>query len=92
MAPEITLDVPLSLVTLRSLRATRLLRTAASALGYGPAVTAHRHVHSRTNVSHAVIASETPFPYQLDGDYLGETTRLEFHHTPRAIALALPVQ
>ncbi|WP_419926138.1 diacylglycerol/lipid kinase family protein [Candidatus Poriferisocius sp.] len=89
--PDTTLDAPLALVTLRSLRAGRLLRTAASALGYGPPVTAHRHVHSRADVTSAVVASDTPFPYQLDGDYLGETTRLEFHHSPQALALALPV-
>ncbi|MCY3890277.1 MAG: diacylglycerol kinase family protein, partial [bacterium] len=83
--PDATLDAPLSMVTLRSLRATRLLRTAASALGYGPPVAAHRHVHSRTDVTNAVVASDTPFPYQLDGDYLGETTRLEFHHAPNAL-------
>ena len=89
--PDTTLDRPLSVVTLRSLRATRILRVAASALGFGPPVTALRHVHSRTNVTSAVVASDTPFPYQLDGDYLGETTRLEFHHTPEALALAFPV-
>ena len=89
--PDATLDTPLSMVTLRSLKAIRLLRTAASALGWGPAVTAHRHVHSCTDVTSAVVTSDTPFPYQLDGDYLGETTRLELHHAPNAVALALPL-
>ena len=89
--PETTLDVPLSMVTLQSLRANRLVRVAAGALGYGPPVISHRHVHSRTDVLAAVVASDTPFPYQLDGDYLGETTRLEFHYAPEALALALPV-
>ncbi len=89
--PDATLDSPLSMVTLRSLRATRLLRTAASALGYGPPVAAHRHVHTRTHVASAVMASDRPFPYQLDGDYLGETTRLQFHHAPNALALAMPL-
>lgn len=91
VVPDTTLDHPLSVVTLRSLRASRLLRTATSALGCGPPVTAHRHVHSRTGVNSAVVASDTPFPYQLDGDYIGETTRLEFRHTPGALALAVPV-
>ncbi len=30
-----------------------------------------------------------PFPYQVDGDYLGEVTHLEFRHEPEAMALAL---
>ncbi len=89
--PGATLESPLSMVTLQSLRAARLLRTAASALGYGPAVVDHRHVHSRAGVTSVVVTGETPFPYQLDGDYLGETTRLEFHHAPHTLALALPL-
>ena len=34
--------------------------------------------------------SSTPFPYQLDGDYLGEVTRLEFSHVPDAVQLVFP--
>ena len=76
---------------MQSLRAGRLLRVAAGALGYGSPVASHSHVHSRSDVSNAVIAGDTPFPYQLDGDYLGETAHLEFHHTPDALSLALPL-
>ncbi|WP_420637602.1 diacylglycerol/lipid kinase family protein [Candidatus Poriferisocius sp.] len=91
VAPGTSLDGPLSLVTLRSLRAARLLRVAAGALGFGPPVSSFRHVHSRAEVTHAIIAADAPFPYQLDGDYLGETTRLEFHHAPDTLTLALPI-
>jgi diacylglycerol kinase family enzyme len=43
-----------------------------------------------TDVSELVVRSATPFPYQLDGDYLGETTRLEFSHVPEAVQLVYP--
>ena len=33
---------------------------------------------------------ETPIPYQVDGDYLGEATRLEFRHVPDAVRLVFP--
>ena len=29
-------------------------------------------------------------PYQVDGDYLGETSRLEFRHVPDAVRLVFP--
>ena len=37
-----------------------------------------------------VIEHDTPFPYQLDGDALGETNRLEFVHVPDAVRLVFP--
>lgn len=90
VAPAATLDHALSVVSLRSLRAIKLLRTAASALGFGRPVDAHRHVHSCDNIASAIVTSDTPFPYQLDGDYLGETQRLEFQHVPDMLTLAMP--
>ena len=46
--------------------------------------------HQATDLSHVVIEGERGFPYQVDGDYLGETRRLEFRHRPDALTLALP--
>ena len=31
-----------------------------------------------------------PFPYQVDGDYLGETEQLEFRHEPDALTIVHP--
>ena len=31
-----------------------------------------------------------PFPYQVDGDYLGETEHLEFRHEPEILRLVMP--
>jgi hypothetical protein len=31
-----------------------------------------------------------PFPYQVDGDYLGETEQLEFRHEPEILRLVHP--
>ena len=36
------------------------------------------------------IQGEHGFPYQLDGDYLGETRLLEFRHVPDAVRLVRP--
>ena len=31
-----------------------------------------------------------PFPYQVDGDYLGDTERLEITHEPDVLDLVMP--
>ena len=44
----------------------------------------------RTDLTALTISHDLPFPYQLDGDYLGETRRLEFSHVPDAVRLVRP--
>jgi diacylglycerol kinase family enzyme len=36
------------------------------------------------------IEFPAPFPYQLDGDYLGDTTSLTITHCPEALTLVRP--
>jgi hypothetical protein len=31
-----------------------------------------------------------PFPYQVDGDHLGEVERLDFTYEPAALSLVVP--
>ncbi len=57
----------------------------------GGGVKPARHLDIRIDVSHLVIEHETPFPYQVDGDALGSTTRLEFNHVPDAVKLVRPL-
>ena len=45
------------------------------------------HLDVWTDVEHFVIEHDTPFPYQVDGDALGDTQRLEFRHVPNALDL-----
>jgi diacylglycerol kinase family enzyme len=37
------------------------------------------------------VESTRPFPYQVDGDYLGETRRLRFQHRPEVMDLVFPL-
>jgi diacylglycerol kinase family enzyme len=48
------------------------------------------HLDLRTDLTSLTVASDAPFPYQLDGDYLGETRRLDFEHHPDAVNLVYP--
>jgi len=50
-----------------------------------------KHLDLRSDLRRLTITSSEPFPYQLDGDYLGETPRLEFEHRPNAVSLVRPV-
>jgi diacylglycerol kinase family enzyme len=51
-----------------------------------------RHLDVRVGVRHLVIEHDTPFPYQVDGDALGDTRRLEFDYVPDAVKLVFPRQ
>ncbi len=64
----------------RRVRARRR-RTAYGAVGY---------TDYRTDLAGARVTGYGPFPYQVDGDYLGETTELRFRHEPDVMDLVMP--
>jgi diacylglycerol kinase family enzyme len=83
------LDHPLVALTLRSLGLPTLLGVAGAALG-GREVGDGRRVDVREGLDSLRITGHGPFPYQVDGDYLGEATELVFRHEPDAVRLLLP--
>lgn len=89
LVPHATLDQPLAVLTFRSMRATTIVRGLGSALR-GGGVTPNDRLVTFDDVEHLVVDHSEPFPYQVDGDYLGTTTRLEFDHVPDAVRLVLP--
>ena len=76
----------LSVVTFRTMNAGHILRSLGSALR-GGGVPDAPWLDIRRDVSHVTVSNTRSFPYQLDGDYLGETQRLEFEHVPDAMRL-----
>jgi len=89
-APDATLDRALAVVTFRDLRFARFLGLAASALASGARLRGDRSVDYRTDVTELVVEGYGPFPYQVDGDYLGETDRLSFRHEADSLTVAVP--
>ena len=90
LVPGATLDAPLATVSFRRMSLRAMVPAMAGALrggGLRPSDT----VDVRTGITDLVVEHETPFPYQVDGDYLGETRRLVFRHAPDAMALVVPV-
>jgi diacylglycerol kinase family enzyme len=90
LAPDATLDRPLAVVALRTMRPLPFLAVLGSALCTGRYLRRTRHVDYRTDVTSLTVTGHGPFPYQVDGDYLGETERLEFDHHPNVLALVMP--
>jgi len=86
LVPGASLKDGLAVVTFRSLRVTHMLRSLGSALK-GGGVPPAPWLDIRSDVSQLEVVSATPFPYQLDGDYLGETGALHFEHIPSALRL-----
>jgi diacylglycerol kinase family enzyme len=89
LSPAATLDRGLVVVTFRTMKATAILRSLGGALA-GGGVKGSAHLDERRDVDSFVVEHSQPFPYQLDGDYLGETTRLDFSHVPNAVRLVFP--
>ena len=89
LSPAATLDRGLVVLTFRTMRVSSILRGLGSALG-GVGVTTSDDLVEWRDVDRMVVSHDEPFPYQLDGDYLGNVDRLEFDHVPDAVQLVFP--
>jgi diacylglycerol kinase family enzyme len=90
VAPDADLERGLVAVTFRTLGPVRLLAIVGSALGTGSWLRRHRKIDYRTDLSAVTVRGHGPFPYQVDGDYLGETEHLELRHEPHALTIVQP--
>lgn len=87
------LDQPLVVVTFRTMAVSAILKALVKALR-GGGLSAHdgsdEHVTVFDNVRELIVDHDAPFPYQVDGDYLGESSRLHIEHVPDAVSLVFP--
>jgi diacylglycerol kinase family enzyme len=90
LSPHARLDRGLVAITFRSLRPTAILGALMKALRGRPVET-NGAIDERHDLGALEIEASTPFPYQVDGDYLGETRRLRFEHRPDVLDLVRPV-
>ena len=84
------LHSPLALLTFRSLKFATVLGAAASAMASGRRLRHDKKINRRVDVKGATLIGFRPFPYQLDGDYIGEVTRLELRYEPDCLDLVVP--
>jgi diacylglycerol kinase family enzyme len=90
VAPDAGLDRPLAMLTIRDLSFTSILGIGLSAVGGGGRVSRNRHVDYRHDLHEFTVSGHGPFPYQVDGDFLGETDELRFRHEPDVLDLVRP--
>jgi diacylglycerol kinase family enzyme len=90
IAPEATFDRGLVAVTVRSLGMSMAATLARTAFMNPRTLRNSRSVDFRTDLESFEVVGHRPFPYQVDGDYLGEVDRLQFRHEPNALRLVLP--
>ncbi|HVM19352.1 MAG TPA: diacylglycerol kinase family protein [Egibacteraceae bacterium] len=86
MCPSADLDKRLDLTALMKLSLPGLLRLARTALSSADVVHL-RSVRAWHDRDRYVLTSQTPLALQVDGDYVGETTRVELRSVPRALTL-----
>lgn len=93
VAPEADLASPLSVTVFRRPGTLTLLRLAAEALWAPRHLARSRQVSHHRDVTKARVSAweaDDPFPYQVDGDHLGEVTGLEITYEPDVLDLVVP--
>jgi diacylglycerol kinase family enzyme len=90
VAPAATLDSALSFTVVRARHTPGILSIAARAFLSTKALHRQRDVVQRDQITAATISSDEPFPYQVDGDYLGDVRRLDIAFVPDALTLVAP--
>ena len=53
-------------------------------------ITSHPKIAQRERVTSLTVTGAGPFPFQVDGDYLGETEHLDVRWEPDALTLVMP--
>jgi diacylglycerol kinase family enzyme len=88
--PEATLDRGLAVLAFKRFTLPTLLSAAGSAFGIGRDLRANKNIDIHVDVERLTARGHGPFPYQADGEYLGETELLEFKHHPESLRLVVP--
>jgi diacylglycerol kinase family enzyme len=90
VAPDAALDRGLVLVTIRTMSFLPLISIIGSALRGGGFLRNNKKVDYRTDLAAVTVTGHGPVPYQVDGDHLGDTERLEFRHEPDCLTIVVP--
>ncbi len=86
-----SLETALGITTLKSMSFSTIVGGAMSALGTGGHLRRSRRVDQRDGIHSLTLVGHRPFPYQLDGDYIGEIDRLELRYEPDCLDVILPL-
>ena len=90
VSPEAGLDTPLALVAFQAMDGVTLFGATASSLLSGRFIARRAGIAHRSALSELTVTGPVPFPWQVDGDYVGMTTKLEFTYEPDVLELVVP--
>jgi diacylglycerol kinase family enzyme len=86
-----SLDTGLGVTTVKSMTFNTIMGAAFSALGSGRHLRHSSRIDQRNDIDSVTLVGHRPFPYQMDGEYIGEIDRLELKYAPDCIDLILPL-
>jgi diacylglycerol kinase family enzyme len=92
ITPHAGLDRALALTIVRTMRADVMIRASVSAVWNGHYLAHTGDVVQRADVEHVRLTADRPFPWQVDGDYLGEVDVLDVSYEPDSLTLLVPVR
>ncbi len=85
------LEHKLALTMFRRLKPGVLIPAVVSSMARGRYIQRQRDIVQRGDIDRLTLtALHGPFPWQVDGDYLGEVERLEITYVPDALTLVMP--
>jgi hypothetical protein len=90
IAPDAALEGPLAVTVFQSLRMSLLVRAALSAACRARFVGHSDDITQVAAVWHTTLRSERSFPWQVDGDHLGSTDRIDVDFEPDCLSLVVP--
>jgi diacylglycerol kinase family enzyme len=90
IAPGASLDAELTVTVMTTLRSAVVVRAAAAAVGREAYLTTSPEIVQRTDVVAVEVTADAPFPWQVDGDYLGEIGHLSVTYAPDCLTLVIP--
>lgn len=91
VAPEATLERPLTAITFRNLGLPLTVSAIGAALrGRPESLPRKPGLAYRTDLIDVRVVGHGSFPYQADGDFLGEVDSLVLHHEPGVLQLVVP--
>jgi diacylglycerol kinase family enzyme len=92
VAPQADLDRPLALTLMLTLRATVMLRAVLSSMGTTRFLTNAPEIVQGADIERLCLEADRPFPWQVDGEYLGETDHLDVSYEPDALTVIVPTR
>lgn len=90
LSPHASLDRPLVSATITRLVSWQFLGLMMSALRSSGALERSELCDYRSDVTRLTIEAYDQVPYQVDGDDLGDATRLDFEYHPDVLRVVLP--